>query len=124
VLLQRTPVDHYGMSKNIISRRIFESDNCYTLRLFGVFGSNEPKHRLLKRVLSGEAIELEDKYFDYYYIEDILPVVRNYIDKKPKFKLNMTQNLNKKDKDSKITKPLMKLSTTDKFENNRFLIHS
>jgi GDP-L-fucose synthase len=86
MLLQRTPADHYGMSKNIISRTIFESDNCYTLRLFGVFGSNEPEHRLLKRVLSGEAIELEDKYFDYYYIEDILPVVCNYIDKKPKFK--------------------------------------
>jgi len=31
---------------------------------------------------------------------------------------NMTQNLNKKDKDIKITKPIMKLSTKDKFENN------
>jgi UDP-glucose 4-epimerase len=86
MLSQRTPLDHYGMSKNVISRVAFETDNCYTLRLFGVFGPNEPDHRLLKKILSGEPVEIEDKYFDYYYIEDILPVVCKYIDKTPKFK--------------------------------------
>lgn len=87
MLFLRDPTDHYGMSKNIISRAVFETDNCYTLRLFGVFGANEPKHRLLKRVLSGDPVILEDKYFDYYYIEDLLPVVQYYIDsKKPKYK--------------------------------------
>ncbi|CAB4129113.1 WcaG Nucleoside-diphosphate-sugar epimerases [uncultured Caudovirales phage] len=86
-LFLSAPQDHYGMSKNAISRVIFESDNCYTLRLFGVFGPNEPEYRLLKKVLSGGPVVLEDKYFDYYYVEDILPVVRYYIDsKKPKFK--------------------------------------
>jgi hypothetical protein len=37
--------------------------------------------------LSGDPVILEDKYFDYYYIEDLLPVVQYYIDsKKPKYK--------------------------------------
>lgn len=86
-LFASTPYDHYGMSKNTISRAIFDTDNFYTLRLFGVFGPQEPEYRLLQKVKSGESVVLEDKYFDYFYIEDILPVVHYYIEtEKPKFK--------------------------------------
>ena len=87
MLFLRGPLDHYGMSKNAIARVVFDTDKCYTLRLFGVFGPQEPEYRLLQKVKSGELVALEDKYFDYFYIEDILPVVQYYIDsEKPKFK--------------------------------------
>lgn len=87
MLFMRGPMDHYGMSKNAIARVVFDTDKCYTLRLFGVFGPQEPAYRLLQKVKSGEPVALEDKYFDYFYIEDILPVVQYYIDnEKPKFK--------------------------------------
>lgn len=82
----RQPVDHYGQSKNFAARLCVNTNNFYTLRLFGVFGSTEPDRRLLKRILAKEPLELEDKYFDYYYIEDILPVVLYYINSTPKFK--------------------------------------
>jgi UDP-glucose 4-epimerase len=82
----RQPVDHYGQSKNFAARMCFDTDNFYTLRLFGVFGPTEPDRRLLKRVLAKEDMVLEDKYFDYFYIEDILPVVLHYINSDPKFK--------------------------------------
>jgi UDP-glucose 4-epimerase len=82
----RQPVDHYGQSKNFSARLCFDTENFYTLRLFGVFGPSEPSRRLLKRIIAKEPTEVEDKYFDYYYIEDILPVVLYYINNTPKFK--------------------------------------
>lgn len=82
----KQPVDHYGQSKNFAARICFNTENFYTLRLFGVFGATEPGHRLLKRIIANDTVELEDKYFDYYYIEDILPVVLYYINNTPKFK--------------------------------------
>ena len=82
----RQPLDHYGQSKNFAARLAFDTENFYTLRLFGVFGSQEPPRRLLKRILSKQPVSIQDKYFDYYYIEDILPVVLHYINNKPKFK--------------------------------------
>jgi GDP-L-fucose synthase len=86
-LFLSAPIDHYGMSKNICSRIAFDTDNFYTLRLFGVFHHSEPAKRLLPRVLSKEPTVLEDKYFDYIYLEDILPVIEYYIEQAtPKFK--------------------------------------
>lgn len=73
------PKDHYGKSKNLISRMCNNIDNFYTLRLFGVFSSNEPKHRLLKMLLQSDSFEIQDRYFDYFFLEDILPVVEYYI---------------------------------------------
>ncbi len=82
----KTPADHYGLSKNIISRMIVNTDNFYTLRLFGVFGKTESKSRLLKKVLSGEHVTVKDRYFDYFYINDLIPVVDYYINHSPIYK--------------------------------------
>ncbi len=82
----KTPTDHYGLSKNIVSRMTFSTDNFYTLRLFGVFGNTESKSRLLKKVLLGEPIKITDRYFDYFYINDLIPVVEYYINHSPTYK--------------------------------------
>lgn len=80
------PKDHYGLSKNMISRLIASTDNFYTLRLFGVFGSDEPQHRLLKKVINNDTILLQDRLFDYFYISDLLTVLDYYINCEPRYK--------------------------------------
>lgn len=82
----KTPTDHYGLSKNIVSRMSYNTDNFYTLRLFGLFGKTESKSRLLKKVLAGEHIEINDRYFDYFYIKDLIPILDYFINKTPKYK--------------------------------------
>jgi hypothetical protein len=71
-----------------------DQTNFYTLRLFGVFHRTEKSRRLLPKVLSKELIALEDRYFDYFYLEDLLPIVEYYIQtENPKYKdLNVVYN--------------------------------
>jgi UDP-glucose 4-epimerase len=82
----KLPEDHYGLSKNICSRTCTLTDNFFNLRLFGVFYSNEPARRLLPKVISNQPMLIDDKYFDYFYLKDILPVVDYYINNFPKYK--------------------------------------
>jgi UDP-glucose 4-epimerase len=76
-----SPFDHYGMSKNIISRMMFPIDNFYNLRLFGCFHDTENNSKLFKKILTKEPIKIDNKYFDYISLDDVLTVVENYIDK-------------------------------------------
>jgi hypothetical protein len=62
------------------------TDDWYTLRLFGVFYPTELPRRLLPKVLSNAVITITDKYFDYLYLKDILPVVEAYINTTPVYK--------------------------------------
>ena len=82
----KTPTDHYGLSKNIVSRMIFNTDNFYTLRVFGVFGRTESATRLLKKVISGQHVTVSDRYFDYFYINDLVSILDHYINHLPKYK--------------------------------------
>ena len=86
-LLSSYPIDAYGLSKNISAKLSLDQTNFYTLRLFGVFHKTEKERRLLPKVLSKEPMVLEDRYFDYFYLEDLLPVVEYYIQAEtPKYK--------------------------------------
>jgi GDP-L-fucose synthase len=80
------PADHYGMSKNVTSRIAYATDNWYTLRLFGVFHSTDLPRRLLPKILSKAPVTIVDKYFDYLFLEDLLPVVESYINSNPIYK--------------------------------------
>lgn len=73
------PEDHYGKSKNLISRICYNICEVYVFRLFGVFHKTEPEYRLLKKVMFSESITIQDRYFDYFYLEDILPIIDYYI---------------------------------------------
>jgi GDP-L-fucose synthase len=86
MIFTSTPTDHYGLSKNIISRIVATTENFYTLRLFGVFGTSESHNRLLKKVICGQEIQITDRYFDYFYINDIIPILEHYINFTPKHK--------------------------------------
>ena len=84
-VLRERPIDYYGMSKNLITRHIREhTDNIYNLRLYGCFGQFEEKQRLFRscydRLICGEdAIIDQDKYMDYFYVQDVGRVIEHII---------------------------------------------
>jgi len=79
------PVDYYGLSKNLITRRCYETDNIYNLRLFGCFGAFEEEQRLIKatynKINNGQDIIIhQDKYMDFVYVKDFCKIVEFYIE--------------------------------------------
>ena len=86
-MINQWPIDLYGLSKNIITRRfVYEIQNPFLLRLFGCFGSDEPEFRFIKRSITrlkqGLPIEIQrDKLMDFFYIEDVAAVVHQVITK-------------------------------------------
>ena len=64
------PTDSYGMSKNIIAKRILSCNGGLNLRLFGVFDSSEPSYRFFKTCINNikmnKPIEImNDNYFSW-----------------------------------------------------------
>lgn len=79
--LKYLPNTSYGYAKNLITRVIYETDNFYNLRLFGVFHEHEDERRLFKKLLLNKSIEItNDIYMDYIYLGDVLPVVNRIIE--------------------------------------------
>lgn len=91
-LFHSYPLDLYGLTKNIISRRFLDGtyedgtyiSNPFLLRLFGCFGDDEPDFRFIKRSIlrlkQELPIEIErDKHMDFFYIEDVAAVVDRVI---------------------------------------------
>lgn len=81
-----TPKDYYGLSKNLITRKILSlNSNIINLRLFGCFGPKEQEQRLLKNALNNfngqrNAVIHQDKFMDYFFIQDCSIVVKHAID--------------------------------------------
>lgn len=78
------PSDPYGFAKNIINRRILTSANWYNLRLFGCFHHTEESQRFIKsnilRHIKGEPIIVhQDKFMDFFYLDDLLKIVEYYV---------------------------------------------
>ncbi len=82
-IFQSTPIDAYGLSKNICSRICKYTPNYFTIRIFGIFHKNELQTRLIPRIVSGQKLILNDRYFDYFYQEDLLPVLDHYMNGAP-----------------------------------------
>ena len=81
-LLQKdTP---YGLSKHIIYKSIIEKENFYNIRIFGVFDENEWETRFIKtsikKYINNESMEIhQNKYMDFFYMEDLVSLVEFYI---------------------------------------------
>jgi nucleoside-diphosphate-sugar epimerase len=74
----------YGMSKNVISKSIFDKNSFYNIRLYGIFDENELDSRFIKsniiRYINKEPMEVhQNKFMDFFYIKDLLRVVDYYI---------------------------------------------
>ena len=81
------PTDPYGLSKNIINRIIEQESNFYNIRIYGVFDENELDTRFIKsnikRYINKQPIEVhQDKLMDFIYMEDLILLVKYYIENK------------------------------------------
>jgi UDP-glucose 4-epimerase len=77
----------YGLSKHIIARYIEAEPNFYNLRICGLFDHNDINTRFIKNninnyMLYKDQIIFKDKYMDFIYMEDLLSIVKYYIDNK------------------------------------------
>jgi len=79
------PTDFYGLSKYIISQRVLDTHRPWiNLRIFNCFGEGEKEDRMIssaiRNKLEGKKIVVhQNKYMDFFYIEDLLLVVDHYI---------------------------------------------
>jgi len=83
-VLNSLPMTSYGSAKNFMSRMSSETDNFYTLRIFGHFHYTEPAHRFFKNLSNSKKFTLhEDKQFDYFNLDDTLSVTEFVINERP-----------------------------------------
>ena len=92
------PIDYYGLSKKIIKREIDKIENFFNLRIFGCFGEDELETRFIKSavksVKSGHAIKIhQNRYMDFFYIDDLCKVIEYYIENISKKDLPKDMNL-------------------------------
>ena len=78
------PNEPYGYSKKVIAKSILNQDNFYNIKIFGVFDENELDTRFIKaniiRYIKKEPIQIyENKYMDFFYMQDLISVVEYYI---------------------------------------------
>ena len=98
------PKDYYGFSKYMIYQRGLACDNFYNLRIFNIFHETEEPDRFIARCVNiaknGGVLEIyENKYFDFFYKDDFVSVVKYYIDNiDNKEKLFKTLNLSYEEK--------------------------
>jgi len=84
-ILNIKPFDHYGLSKNHISNVCLNTENFYTLRLFGCL-HHSIKKGIFNKIANSKEITIEDRYFDFFNLEDLIPVMNHYIDTDPFYK--------------------------------------
>lgn len=101
------PVDYYGLSKNIISKSMYNYKNCVNLRIFGCFYHNELNTRYIKnnihRYINYQPIIIhQDRYMDFVYFEDLYTVMEYYINNIPTKSVDVNIVYNKKYKLSNI----------------------
>lgn len=80
------PADGYGYSKNVIARLCLTHPKFYTVRLFGCFDYREPPFRLFKKFISGAAINLADRQFDYISSQDFNAVLEYHLNNQVPYK--------------------------------------
>ncbi len=87
------PEDQYGFSKYVMTKYALKSENIYNLRLFAVFGKYEDwRYRVIsnfccKAVLNLPIIIPKNKFFDFLYIDDLVKIVKWFINNTPIYKV-------------------------------------
>jgi len=83
-IFNRIPIDYYGLSKNIISKQMYNTNMGVNLRLFGCFDHTELDSRFIKAnvlnyIHKRPLIIHENKYIDYIYLPDLLNTIQYYL---------------------------------------------
>jgi len=75
------PADSYGWGQNIKARLCAHTSRFYNIRIFNCFGEGEQETRIFSRYLKNNNLEItNDRYFDYFSIQDLKTVVTHCID--------------------------------------------
>ena len=79
------PIDPYGMSKNFIAKSGANYTNFNNIRLFNVFNSDELSTRMIKASITNyinkqPIVIHQDRYMDFFSIQDLCKVVKFTID--------------------------------------------
>jgi nucleoside-diphosphate-sugar epimerase len=74
------PMDYYGFSKFMVEKRAESVQNLLILRIYGCFGVGELSSRFLTTCLRDQRASIvQDRYFDYFWIEDVCRVAGHYV---------------------------------------------
>jgi GDP-L-fucose synthase len=81
----KTPVDFYGLSKNIITSLLCQHKHAVNLRLFGCFYHNELETRFIRSAITscvrGQPITIfKNRYMDFFYMKDLAIVVKFFLE--------------------------------------------
>lgn len=80
-IFNRMPSDSYGWGQNMKARLCARTDGFYNIRIFNCFGKGELETRIFPRFLFNRNLEISnDRYFDYFSIQDLQKVVSHCID--------------------------------------------
>jgi nucleoside-diphosphate-sugar epimerase len=75
-ILYVEPSNPYGKVKNLIAQRCRNTDNFYTLRLFGVLHYTESGSRFFRKLYESREFHItENKRCDYFNLEDLPTVI-------------------------------------------------
>lgn len=79
------PIDPYGMSKNFILKSGLQYPNFNNIRIFAVFNEDELPSRMIKNnilnYINKQPMSIhQNKYMDFFYMEDLCKVVKFTID--------------------------------------------
>ena len=90
---EHIPSDQYGLSKYIMTKYALSNNNIYNLRLFAVYGKYEDwRYRFISNACCKAVLNLpitvnQNKVFDFLYIDDLIKIVKWFIDNKPQKKV-------------------------------------
>jgi GDP-L-fucose synthase len=74
----------YGFSKKVISKSIENTERFYNLKIYAVFDELELESRFIKsnlnRYINKEDMQIhQNKYMDFFYMQDLIKLVEHYI---------------------------------------------
>jgi len=78
------PTDHYGLSKNIVANICASTDNFYTFRIFGCLSNSN--NALFDKIIQNKHTTINNRYFDFFYIYDLIPIFNYFIHNSPSIK--------------------------------------
>ena len=86
------PVDPYGMSKNFIAKSGILYPNFHNIRIFNVFNEDELPSRMIKanilKYINKEPIIIhQDKWMDFFYMNDLCKIIKFVIESNTKQKI-------------------------------------
>jgi nucleoside-diphosphate-sugar epimerase len=129
--LYSIPEDFYGFSKYVIYNRSLSCNNVYNFRIFNIFHINEESDRFIKACFNAKKNNTEflindDKYFDFFYEDDFIKVLKYYLDNFDKNNLQKTINIcyDKKYKLSEIANLIENISEYKKININILNLNS